>query len=143
MLAIFGGGYALGLTTAGDVVSTAEAAVADVPQAAQVFELRTYTAAEGKYDALLTRFRDHTMRIFEKHGMTNVGYWTPQDAPLADNTLIYLLAHSSREAAGESWSNFGDDPEWQQVYEESQRDGSLITGLERIYLNPTDFSPMK
>lgn len=143
VLAIFGVGFALGRTTTGDLVSTAEAGVASVPQASQVFELRTYTAAEGKYDDLLARFRDHTMRIFEKHGMTNVGYWTPQDAPESGNTLIYLLAHDSREAAGESWSAFGDDPEWEQVAEESQRDGRLIVGLERVYLDATDFSPMK
>jgi hypothetical protein len=109
----------------------------------RVFELRTYTAAEGKYDALLTRFRDHTMRIFEKHGMANVGYWTPQDAPLAGNTLVYVLAHESREAAERSWEAFVADPEWQAVAEASRRDGPLIVGLERVYLDPTDFSPLR
>jgi len=109
----------------------------------QVFELRTYTAAEGKFDDLLDRFRDHTLRIFEKHGMINVGYWTPQDEPLSANTLIYVLAHPSREAAEQSWRDFSSDPEWQSVAEESQRDGQLITGLERVFLNPTDFSPMR
>ena len=78
----------------------------------QVFELRTYTAAEGKFDDLLARFRDHTLRIFEKHGMTNVGYWTPQDEPLSANTLIYVLAHPSREEAAQSWRDFSSDPEW-------------------------------
>ena len=113
------------------------------PESDQVFELRTYTAADGKFDDLLARFRDHTLRIFQKHGMTNVGYWTPQDEPLSANTLIYVLAHPSREAAEESWSNFSSDPEWQSVAEESQRDGRLIVGLERVFLNPTDFSPMR
>ena len=113
------------------------------PEADQVFELRTYTAAEGKFDDLLARFRDHTLRIFEKHGMTNVGYWTPQDEPLSANTLIYMLAHPSREAAEQSWRDFSSDPEWQSVAEESQKDGRLITGLERVFLDPTDFSPMR
>ncbi len=108
-----------------------------------VFELRTYTAAEGKFDDLLARFRNHTLRIFEKHGMTNAAYWTHQDEPLSENTLTYLLAHPSREAAQESWRNFGSDPEWQRVAEESQRDGRLIVNLERVFLDPTDFSPMR
>jgi len=108
-----------------------------------VFELRTYTAAEGKHAALLARFREHTMRIFEKHGMTNVGYWTPQDAPLSENTLVYIISHASRDAADASWAAFSADPEWQAVAEESQRDGRLITGLERVYLEPTDFSPIR
>ena len=109
----------------------------------QVFELRTYTAAEGKFDDLLARFRDHTLRIFEKHGMTNVGYWTPQDEPLSTTTLIYVLAHPSREEAEQSWRDFSSDPEWQSVAEESQRDGRLIVGLERVFLDPTDFSPIR
>lgn len=112
-------------------------------QPAQVFELRTYTAAEGKYDDLLARFRDHTMRIFEKHGMSNVGYWTPQDAPLSENTLVYLISHPSRDAADEAWQAFGADPEWQSVFRASRSDGPLIANLESVYLDPTDFSPMK
>ena len=143
MATLFGVGYRLGSTEGGELVSRAEASPAPVVQPVQVFELRTYTAAEGKYDDLLARFRDHTLRIFEKHGMTIVGYWTPQDEPLAENTLIYVLAHASREAANESWSNFGSDPEWQRVAEESRRDGRLIVNLERIFLDPTDFSPMR
>ena len=131
---------------AGIAVSTAvqsALAASEDSQPVQVFELRTYTAADGKHDALLTRFRDHTMRIFEKHGMQNVGYWIPQDAPASENTLIYLLAHPSRDAADASWKAFLEDPEWQAVAEESQRDGRLISGLERVYLDPADFSPMR
>lgn len=142
MATIFGAGYLLG-TTQGDLVLQAEASAAPVVQAAQVFELRTYTAADGKIDDLLARFRNHTLRIFEKHGMTNVGYWTPQDEPLSQNTLIYMLAHPSREAAQEAWRNFGSDAEWQSVAEESRRDGRLIVGLESVFLEATDFSPMR
>ena len=126
----------------GNSISVSEDASAG-SETDQVFELRTYTAAEGKFDDLLARFRDHTLRIFEKHGMTNVGYWTPQDEPLSANTLIYVLAHPSREEAEQSWRDFSSDPEWQSVAEESQRDGRLIAGLERVFLDPTDFSPMR
>lgn len=142
MATIFGAGYLLG-TTQGDLVLQAEASPVPVIQTAQVFELRTYTAADGKIDDLLARFRNHTLRIFEKHGMTNVGYWTPQDEPLSQNTLIYMLAHPSREAAQEAWRNFGSDAEWQSVAEESRRDGRLIVGLESVFLEATDFSPMR
>ena len=124
----------------GNTISVSEEASSGTEQ---VFELRTYTAAEGKFSDLLARFRDHTLRIFEKHGMTNVGYWTPQDEPLSANTLIYVLAHPSREEAEQSWRDFSSDPEWQSVAEESQRDGRLIAGLERVFLDPTDFSPMR
>ncbi len=75
--------------------------------------------------------------------MTSVAYWTPQDEPLSHNTLIYVLAHPSREAAQEAWRNFGSDPEWQRVAEESRRDGRLIAGLESVFLEATDFSPMR
>ncbi|MBI1874693.1 MAG: NIPSNAP family protein [Acidobacteria bacterium] len=117
------------------------------PVAAQmggrVFELRTYTASEGKLDALHARFRDHTLRIFQKHGMTNVGYWSPQDAPLAQNTLIYILAHSSREAAKKSWDAFRQDPDWQKAQKESEVNGRLTTKVESVFMNATDYSPMK
>jgi hypothetical protein len=139
--AIFGAGYALGSLDGSGVV---HAEAADAPaQPTQVFELRTYTAAEGRLDPLLARFRDHTLRIFEKHGMTNIGYWRPQDDPEHQNTLVYLIAHPSREAADVNWRAFAADPEWQRVAEESQRDGRLIAGLQRTWLDPTDFSPMK
>ena len=142
MVAMFGAGYTLGRM---DVVEDAEAAdvLADLQAAGRVFELRTYTAPEGKLGNLHIRFRDHTMRIFERHGMTNVGYWTPQDTTLRENTLVYLLAHPSRAAADQAWRDFGADPEWQRVSEESQRDGRIVSQVVRMYLDPTDFSPMK
>ena len=112
-------------------------------QSDRVFELRTYTAPEGKLDNLHARFRDHTMRIFEKHGMTNVGYWAPQDEPLSENTLIYIISHENREAATESWASFRDDPEWQKVSRESQVDGRIVSNVERVFMKVTDYSPMK
>jgi hypothetical protein len=109
----------------------------------RVFELRTYTAHEGKLDALHARFRQHTMRLFEKHGMTNVGYWTPQDAPSAQNTLIYILAHPDREAAKKNWEAFRSDPEWQKVRSESEAGGPITSKMESVFLQPTDYSPLK
>jgi NIPSNAP protein len=112
-------------------------------QSTRVFELRTYTAAPGKFDALNKRFRDHTLGLFKKHGMTNVGYWTPTDEPLAGNTLIYIVAHQSREAAKQSWDAFRKDPDWLKARDESQKDGTLTTKVESVFLNPTDYSPLK
>lgn len=109
----------------------------------RVFELRTYTAAEGKLDAVLARFRDHTVKLFEKHGITNIGYWVPKDEPLSRNTLIYIVAHQSREAAKKSWNAFRDDPEWIRVRKESEAGGQLVIKVESVFLGPTDFSPMK
>ena len=133
---VFGAGVMLGSTvrTTRDV---------QAQSASRVFELRTYTAPEGKLDNLQARFRDHTMRIFERHGMTNIGYWTPRDEPDASNTLVYIISHSSREAAAESWQNFRDDPEWQQVSRESQIDGRIVSNVESVFLDPTDFSPIQ
>ncbi|MBT5872485.1 MAG: NIPSNAP family protein [Candidatus Latescibacteria bacterium] len=112
-------------------------------QTRRVFELRTYTAAGGKLPRLLARFRDHTMSIFEKHGMSNVGYWVPQDTPGSENTLIYIISHNSREAADANWSAFDEDPEWQRVEKASQVDGLLITNIESVFMESTDFSPIK
>lgn len=108
-----------------------------------VFELRTYTATPGNLDKLLARFRDHTMGLFEKHGMTNIGYWLPTDPEAAEDTLIYLLKHDSRDAANASWRAFGADPAWAVVNEASNRDGAILQGVERTYLTATDFSQMK
>src|SRR5882724_7318078 len=109
----------------------------------RVFEIRTYTAAAGKLDALHARFRDHTLAMFKRHDMTSVGYFKPQDAPLKENTLIYVLAHPSREAAAKNWQAFHDDPEWQKVKATSEAQGALTTRIESVFADPTDYSPMK
>jgi hypothetical protein len=110
---------------------------------ARVFELRTYTCYEGKLPDLLARFRNHTMKIFEKHGMTNVAYWVPQDSPAHENTLIYIIAHPSREAAKKDWEEFGSDPEWQKVQKESESNGKIVSKVVSVFMDPTDFSPIK
>ena len=112
-------------------------------QSARVYELRTYTAPDGKLEELHARFRNHTLRIFQKHGMSNVAYFKPQDAPLSQNTMIYLIAHPSREAAKQNWGAFGKDPEWQKVAQESQVNGKIVAKVESVFLDATDYSPMK
>ena len=116
---------------------------AEAASSGRVFEIRTYTANPGKLDALNARFRDHTTKIFKKHGMTNIGYWVPQDEPAHSNTLIYVLAHKSRDAAKESWAAFQKDPEWQKVRDESEKNGKLVAKVEPVFADPTDYSPMK
>lgn len=112
-------------------------------QAGRVFELRTYTAEPGKLDALHARFRDHTMRLFDRHGITNVGYWVPQDPPLSSSTLVYLLAHPSRAAATKSWELFRADPEWQKARAASETGGRIVSKVESLFLDATGYSPMK
>ena len=112
-------------------------------QGRKVFELRTYTSPEGRLDDLLARFRDDTMRIFEKHGMENVGYFVPTDAPASANTLVYVLAHDSRDAATKSWEAFRADPEWKAVTERTQANGPIVSNVVSVFLEATDFSPMK
>ncbi|RMF41152.1 MAG: NIPSNAP family protein [Planctomycetota bacterium] len=107
-----------------------------------VFELRIYHTQPGKRDLLDARFRDHTIRLFAKHGMQSVGYWHPIDGPDAENTLIYILKHESRDAAKASWAAFGQDPEWKKVAAESGV-GRLAQRPESIYMRATDYSPIK
>jgi hypothetical protein len=111
------------------------------PSSTTVYELRVYHTYEGKLDDLLRRFRDHTVQLFEKHGIKNVAYWTPTDDPLKGKTLIYILAHPSRDAATSNWQAFRDDPEWQSVRDKSEANGKLVEKIESTFLALTDFSP--
>ncbi len=105
-----------------------------------LYELRTYYTPDGKLDDLNARFRNYTMKLFEKHGMTNIMYWTPVDKP---NTLIYVIAHKNKAAADASWAAFRDDPEWKKVAEETQKNGKLVDKVESVYMTATDYSPQK
>ena len=109
----------------------------------RVFELRTYTCYDGKLDALKARFRDHTIRIFKKHGIESVGYFVPQDGERSKNTLIYILAHPSREAATKNWADFVADPEWKKVAAESEANGKIVQKIESVFMEPTEFSQLK
>jgi hypothetical protein len=125
--------FALSLATAMSAV--VNAADKETP----VYELRTYYAAPGKLDDLQARFRNHTMKIFEKHGMKNIGYWVPIENP--DHKLIYMLEFPSREAAGKSWKEFGADPDWKSAQKASEANGKLVEKAQSVFLKPTDYSP--
>jgi hypothetical protein len=109
----------------------------------RVYELRTYHCNEGKLEALKARFRDHTIEIFKRHGIESIGYWVPQDPELAKNTLVYLIVHPSREAAAKNWAAFTSDPEWKKVAADSEKDGKIVQKVDSLFLDPTDFSPLK
>jgi L-rhamnose mutarotase len=116
--------------------------------APRVFELRTYTTTPNNLDRLLKRFREHTVSLFQKHGMTNVVYWTLQrDQPAAENTLVYLLAHKSTEAAAESFKSFRADPEWVEARTASEKEGggslTVPNGVKSVFMQATDYSPTK
>src|SRR5438105_14820857 len=93
-------------------------AAADADSSGPVYEMRVYYAAEGKLDALHARFRDHTTKLFEKHGITNIGYWTPVEN--SERKLIYFLAYPSREAREKSWKAFLADPDWRKAQKDSE-----------------------
>jgi hypothetical protein len=109
----------------------------------RLYELRTYTTLPGRLPALNRRFAEHTMKLFEKHGMKNEMYWVPTDAAKKDNTLIYVVSHASQEAADASWKAFGADPDWQKARAASEADGKIVEKVERVYMTLTDYSPGK
>lgn len=106
-----------------------------------VYELRVYHAYPRKLQSLLARFRDDTMRIFAKHGIKSVAYWTALDEPQRSSTLYYMLEHPSREAAAANWKEFQDDPEWQSVKGKSEENGKLVEKIDSTFLTLTNFSP--
>jgi hypothetical protein len=107
----------------------------------RVFELRTYYAADGKMDALHARFKNHTVKLLQKHGMELIGFWTDVKEP--NRKLIYLVAHKSKDAADASWKAFRVDPDWVAVKTKSEEGGSLTTKIELVWMNPTDYSALK
>ena len=131
---------ALGLAFAGLALCAANG---DEKVDTRVFELRTYTAAPGKIDELHARFGDHTIKLFEKHHMTVVGFWRPTDKEQAKRQLVYLLAFPSQEAAAKSWKDFQADREWKAVKEASEKNGGLVERIESAYLKPTSQSALK
>ena len=132
---------AAALLPTADWLASAQDKVGSAPSAAIVYELRIYHTYEGKLDDLLRRFRDHTTKLFEKHGMKNVAYWTPTDDPQKGRTLVYILAHPSREAAAANWKAFGTDPEWQSVRDKSEANGKIVEKVDSTFMVMTDFSP--
>ncbi len=115
--------------------------IGEEPKMAGVFELRTYSTHEGRLPNLHARFKNHTMKLFEKHGMKNVMYWTPTDEKTANNTLIYVIWHASPEAAKKSWDGFRADPDWIKARDESEKDGKIVAKVESVYMKATEYSP--
>jgi len=107
------------------------------------FEMRTYIANPGKMAALHSRFRDHTCKLFEKHGITNVGYWSPTTGDNAENTLVYILAYPSKEAREKSWKDFVADPDWVKAKADSEKDGVLVGKVISVFMTGTDYSAIK
>jgi len=130
--------WSIAMTAAGVVVG---AALFAQPAAdGRCFELRTYTVTPGKMDILNRRFEDHSIRLFRKHGIDVIAFWTPADRP---NTLVYMLAHKSCEAAPSGWKAFFDDPEWIAARDASEKDGPLVSKVEKTFMRPTSYSPLK
>ena len=118
--------------------------VAEAAQAGRVFEMRTYTTNEGKLPALETRFRDHTIKFFDKYNMKSIGYWIPSEGPTSQTTLVYILAHPSREEAKANWAKFSADPDWKKVRTDSEVGGTILAKPpESVFLKATDYSPIK
>jgi len=132
---------AVGFLPAADWLASAQEKPASAQSTTLVYELRVYHTFEGKLDDLLRRFREHTIKLFEKHGIKNVAYCTPTDEPLKGKTLVYILAHPSRDAATSNWQAFRDDPEWQSVRDKSEANGKIVEKVDSTFLALTDFSP--
>jgi hypothetical protein len=133
----------LGLIAAAWVGCSAHEAEGGKKVETRVFEMRTYYAHPGKMNALHARFRDHTNKLFVKHGMTLIGYWSPIDPKQAEQKMVYILAYPSKAAADKSWADFRADPDWKKAREESEKDGPLVAKVDSMFLNPTDYSPIK
>ena len=135
---------ASGLGVALGMVAAAQAPGGSLAPDSRAFELRTYTAAPGKLDALHARFRNHTNRLFVKHGMKIVGFWVPSDKDKgADNTLVYMLEYPDRAAREKAWEAFRQDPEWIAARDASEANGKLVDKVDSVMLTATDYSPMK
>lgn len=136
-------GVAVGLALSSFMRPAAVQGEGEKAEAARVYEMRTYIAPPGKLEELHARFRNHTLSLFEKHGMKNVVYLSPTDVKQAENTLVYLISHASKEAADKSWAAFRADPEWQAAHKESEKNGKLVQNVKAEFFTTTDYSPMK
>jgi hypothetical protein len=134
----------LGLGVMGIAASAADPAQKEETKAdTRVFELRTYYAAPGKMEALHARFRNHTCKLFQKHGMTLIGFWSPTIPAEAEKKMIYVLAFPSQEAAERSWKAFREDPAWKAAKAASEKNGVLVEKVESVFLKATDYSPLR
>ena len=141
------GATALRLSAADDADKAAgdgaQAAGAQSAGKGRYYEMRTYHTADGKLEDLHNRFRNHTNRLFKKHGIEMIGYWTPADEPASKNTLVFILAYPDRQARDRLWNAFQNDPEWKKAAADSERNGKLVVKVDQLFMNPTDYSPTK
>jgi NIPSNAP len=140
------GGVLMMLLGAAIMSGMAQSEGNSVAKDSRVFEMRTYYAAPGKLEDLQARFRNHTVKLFEKHGMTNIGYWVPVNEKTGQpsgNTLVYILAYPSLEARQKSWDGFRTDPAWDTARNESEKNGKLLEKIDSVFLKPTDYSAIK
>jgi len=141
--------FVLILITSGAIASAQNPPPVEAPSPSlandsRIFELRTYYAAPGKLEELHARFRNHTMKIFKKHGMEVVGFWGPTDKDKgSENMLVYVMAFPSREARDKAWRAFGADPDWQAARKESEKNGRLAEKVESVIMKATDYAPVK
>jgi hypothetical protein len=138
--AVIVGGLMIATPSAQQPSASSQKPAAPAASAGRVFEMRTYYCVPGRLDALNKRFREHTNRLFVKHGMELVGYWTPVDKP---DVLVYILAYPNREAATKAWAGFRADAEWNAARTASESDGKIVDRVESVFMNPTDYSPIK
>lgn len=132
---------AAALLRAPNLLPASERTFGTAAESEMVYELRVYHCYQGKLPDLLKRFREHTTKLFERHGMRNIAYWTPMDEPQKSNTLIYILAHPSREVAAANWKAFSADTEWQAVQKASEANGKIVEKVDSTFMTVTDFSP--
>ena len=127
----------------GAAVTLGVSYIAGSKNSQHVYELRMYHVNEGKMDALIARFGDHTDAIFRRHNMKSVGFWRPEDEPYSQNLFVYILEHPSREEARKNWAAFQADPEWKKVKADSETNGALANHIDSYFMDPTSFSALK
>ena len=133
----------LGMLSASTLFLAGRAKAADPPAGGKVYELRVYHANPGKLEALHARFRDHTCKLFQKHGIELVGFWTPAQGEEATNTLYYIIAFPDAEAQKKAWQAFKEDPDWIKAKADSEKEGVLVKKVDSTNLKPTDYSPLR
>ena len=135
--------FVLGMLFASTLLLCARVKAADAPPAGKVYELRVYHANPGKLESLHARFRDHTCKLFQKHGIELIGFWTPTQGEEAKNTLYYIVAFPDAEAQKKAWQAFREDPDWIKAKADSEKEGVLVKKVDSTNLKATDYSPLR
>ena len=107
-----------------------------------IYELRIYRCVPGRKSALLSRFENQTLPIWQKHGIRQAGFWTTEIGN-SSQEIIYMLAWDSMAEREKRWAAFHTDPEWAAVVAETEKDGQLVGDISNQLLTPTAFSAVK